>query len=35
MDIVIENNKIVKVQNVGYPGIPINPLLSIFSAPDN
>ena len=24
MDIVIENNKIVKVQNVGYPGIPIN-----------
>ena len=24
MDIVIENNKIVSVQNVGYPGIPIN-----------
>ena len=24
MDIVIENNKIVKVQNVGYPGIPID-----------
>ena len=23
-DIVIENNKIVKVQDVGYPGIPIN-----------
>ena len=24
IDIVIENNKIVKVQDVGYPGIPIN-----------
>ncbi|MDP6991693.1 MAG: amidohydrolase [Candidatus Marinimicrobia bacterium] len=24
MDIVIENNKIVQVQNVGYPGVPIN-----------
>jgi cytosine/adenosine deaminase-related metal-dependent hydrolase len=25
MDIVVEKNKIVKIANVGYPGVPINP----------